>query len=341
MFNGVKLFSLKRQKFKAIAAGTAAALVLSGFTAAGAQADEGTIPVATDEVAEVVDAIEQITGTEDLLALAPGDSTETVYVPEDLSEAIELNAGGISVDFEQPVAGDVEAEVVVSDEGTISFINEEEDFNTHLQVLGSPDEDLLSDGVRSIIEIQSADAPSDYEFPVNGPEGMVLEVQDDGSVLGLVNGELSLIVPAPWAFDANGVEVPTSYSVREGALIQHVGFTSENVFPVLADPVWFVPLIVVGARVVGQIAVTAVSRAAAVRAAAAVAARTVVKKVSGRITSAAAKRCYKGAAVGTGASVPAYVQQMGNGSWQVRFNGNGVLATVSASVAGCLSANIR
>jgi hypothetical protein len=41
---------------------------------------------------------------------------------------------------------------------------------------------------------------------------------------------------APWAKDATGTPVPTSYSVVGDTLVQHVETTPSTVFPVVADP---------------------------------------------------------------------------------------------------------
>lgn len=290
-------------------------------------------------VSAVVELIEEVTGTEGLVEVAPGESSGAVSVPVAGAEPVSLSAAGVEVEFTQP--GESE-QAVVSEGGTVSYVSEEESFATHLQVLESPEPEVLSEGVRSVIEIQDASAPHEYEYPVNLDPDTTLTVQAEGTVVGMRGEETVLVVPAPWALDAAGAQVPTWYEVRGDQLIQHVDFTADNVFPVIADPVWFIPLIVAGARVIGQIAINAATRAAAVRAAAAFAARTVIKTVTGKITSAAAKRCYQGAAVGAGlTAIPTFLQQRGDGSWQVRFNGNGALTVVSAGVGGCLSANIR
>ena len=43
----------------------------------------------------------------------------------------------------------------------------------------------------------------------------------------------------PWAIDANGNEVPTSFTWQDGTLTQHVDLTSPDIaYPVVADPAW-------------------------------------------------------------------------------------------------------
>jgi|GEM_PF-5331515 len=291
------------------------------------------------EAVEAVRFIEDVTGTENLVDVAPGGSSESVSVPLDSDGAVVLSAGGVELRFTQP---GVSEETTVSANGTISYVSDSEAFDTHLQVLESPAPDLLSEGVRALIEIQDPTAPREYVFPLNIEPGTELTVLQDGTVVGYSGEDTTLVVPAPWALDAEGSPVPTWYEVRGDALVQHVEFSDSDVFPIVADPAFFLPLIIAGGRVIGQVVVNAATRAAAVRAAAAIAARTVIATVRGVITSTAAKRCFAGAAITGGAtSVPAILQERGDGNWQVRFNGNSAVQIVSASVGGCLAANIR
>ena len=223
---------------------------------------------------------------------------------------------------------------MVSDHGTVSYLNDDAPFNTHLQVVASPDPLLLSQGARSLIEIESIHAPREYVYPVAAGEGVVLTVQPDGGVLGTRGEQVVLVVPAPWARDAAGAVVPTRYEVRGTDLVQIVDFTPAHAFPIIADPLWFV--------VLAAALRAAAARAAAARAAAAVAARTVVLSIRGRIASDAARRCYHGFAIGSlFGTIPAVVEQRRDGSWWVGFNGNSAIQWVAAAVGGCLSTRIR
>jgi len=238
---------------------TTAVVVTAGVTAANA---EPATSSAGSEV-EAVEVIEQITGTEALVEVVPGETSEHVTVPETADEPVVLEADGVRVAFEQP--GTSDAKAAVGDNGTVSYVDEGASFNTHVQVLESPDSTVLSEGVRSLIEIQDASAPTEYVYSVTLDEGTVLQVAPDGSVEGTHGDRLVLIVPAPWALDADGVAVPTWYEVRGVALVQHVAFKNAHAFPVIADPVWFVPVLVAGAGVIARVAVTAATRAAAVQ----------------------------------------------------------------------------
>ena len=60
------------------------------------------------------------------------------------------------------------------------------------------------------------------------PDGRV-SVSDD-------KGEPLAGVDAPWAVDAAGAPVPTSYTVEGSSLVQHLEYAPSTVFPVVADP---------------------------------------------------------------------------------------------------------
>ncbi|MFI7703805.1 hypothetical protein [Nonomuraea sp. NPDC049480] len=89
---------------------------------------------------------------------------------------------------------------------------------------------------RALTIIKDASAPTEYRFPISAPEGSMLEVEDDdGTVLiyqdDFYIGEIDL----PWAKDANGNAVPTSYRVEGMTLIQTVDHAGAA-YPVVADP---------------------------------------------------------------------------------------------------------
>lgn len=258
-------------------------------------------------------------------------------------DPIKVEREHLELQFKQP--GGSTAAVSRSDAGTVTYSYQAEAYKTHLQLLESPDEEILSDGIRSLIEIEDESAPSEYLYETEISQATRFEVQTDGGVVGYSSdSSITVILPAPWAMDAEGDEVPTRYKIAGDDIIQVVEFDSESQFPIVADPVWFIPVVIAG-RFIGQVAVRAASRAAAraaaARAAAAAAAKRVVKTVSGRITSTAAKRCYKGAALGPVTTAYMFLEKRGNGTWKVKFSRDGIYATIGASTATCLSANIR
>lgn len=329
-------------------------LVGLAFSTAGALAFTTAIPAVADFSARDTKSIEidndsaahaeHVAGTDmlsDRVFFREGDPIE---LPRDVIDPVRVEREYLELQFKQPGYG--EAEVTRSDAGTVTYSSPEAAYKTHLQVLDSPDQSVLSDGIRSLIEIEDSSAPKEYLYETEISRGTRLAVQPDGGVVGTAeDGTTTLVIPTPWAMDAEGESVPTHYKVVDNNLIQIVEFDSSSKFPIVADPVWFIPLIVAGARVVGQVAVRAASsaaaRAAATRAAAAAAAKRIVKTVSGRMTSTAARNCYKGAALGAGSTVMVYLEQRGNGSWRAKFSTHSALQTITAATAGCLATRIR
>lgn len=93
-----------------------------------------------------------------------------------------------------------------------------------------------------VITIDSPQAPSDYRFDLSLPEGISLTAAPDGGAFMLDEaGEVHGRIKAPWAHDAAGETVPTSFSVEgSSTLIQNVDLSANPQFPVTADPdgVW-------------------------------------------------------------------------------------------------------
>ena len=214
-----------------------------------------------------------------------------------------------------------------------------------LEAVPSPEQESLSDGIRALIAIADSASPTSFSFPITLPEGHRLNLTEGGGAQASdpVTGIVSLIVPSPWAVDADGNAVPTRYVVDGNTLTQVVETRAGTVFPVIADPLWFVPLIIAGGRVIGQLAIRAATRSAAAARASAISAARIVRTVRGKIAQPTVRRCGLGAAIGTGAGVaaspPVTLKQRGDGKWQVSVGA--WAGTVSSAVGGCLSANIR
>lgn len=91
-------------------------------------------------------------------------------------------------------------------------------------------------GAQVLIGIDSAEAPTTYDFGLRGdvsprpaPDGGVDLVGPDGAVVAQVE--------APWAVDAAGRHVPTRYELRGSTIRQVVEHQARGVaYPVVADP---------------------------------------------------------------------------------------------------------
>ncbi|WP_148059163.1 DUF2599 domain-containing protein [Rathayibacter sp. PhB127] len=96
-----------------------------------------------------------------------------------------------------------------------------------------------ADGSLQIVTvIESSNAPTEYAVDVELPLGVVLTPTDDGALLATdSNGALVLGVAPAWAYDADGVSVPTRYVVQDTKIVQIVDHASGNFsYPVSADP---------------------------------------------------------------------------------------------------------
>ena len=89
---------------------------------------------------------------------------------------------------------------------------------------------------RALTIIKDSSAPTEYRFPISAPEGSMLEVEDDDGTVLIYNNDIYLgEIDLPWAKDANGNAVPTSYRVEGMTLIQTVNHAGAA-YPVVADP---------------------------------------------------------------------------------------------------------
>ncbi|MDP0396731.1 DNA/RNA non-specific endonuclease [Tsukamurella strandjordii] len=94
-------------------------------------------------------------------------------------------------------------------------------------------------GYQKLILMKNQNAPKQYRFPLNTPEGGRSEKNSDGSISVFDrNGEKVGQFNAPWAYDANGKEVPTWYDIDGDDMVQRIEPGPDNVYPIIADPLW-------------------------------------------------------------------------------------------------------
>lgn len=98
----------------------------------------------------------------------------------------------------------------------------------------------LADGVQIVVDIASADAPTEYALDVSNVDDVVASLTAAGEVeLTNTSGEDLGIVAAPWAYDAQGVEVPTRFAVNGNTIVQVVDHQGGDfTYPITADPKW-------------------------------------------------------------------------------------------------------
>lgn len=149
-------------------------------------------------------------------------------VPFDLSEGITINHGQRSLTVSLPDSGGQRRAERVA-EGVVAF--DGAGGTTTVPV-------VKTDGsVQIVTVIGSERAPREYKYQVTGGTGSRMVLEDDGSV-SIVDAKGLWVggVAAPWAVDVDGNDVPTWYSVAGDRLIQHVAFSANTKFPVVADP---------------------------------------------------------------------------------------------------------
>lgn len=92
-------------------------------------------------------------------------------------------------------------------------------------------------GIQTFIEIPTAQSPMEYEFPIDVPDGAMLNAQPDGSVFVMGSDGIPVaVVNVPWALDAEGSAVRTHFRVEGSTVIQVVEPDASTAFPVIADP---------------------------------------------------------------------------------------------------------
>lgn len=114
-------------------------------------------------------------------------------------------------------------------QGTVSYPNAAAD-GADLAVQST------ENGIRALVTIKDAHAPKEYRFPLALPQGATAEPQADGSIAVVMNGDRLGAFAAPWAKDAAGKPIPTSYRIDGDTLVQTVAFDGGTSFPVVADP---------------------------------------------------------------------------------------------------------
>jgi hypothetical protein len=125
-------------------------------------------------------------------------------------------------------------------------------FATSATSLPSTDAAVQStaDGTRLFTIIKGPNAPTQFTYHLNLPAGAVLlpatqeyattdnmpaATPTDSSYVIELNGAIIGDIDAPWAKDANGAAVPTSYTLQGSDLIQTVSHQGAA-YPVVADP---------------------------------------------------------------------------------------------------------
>jgi len=191
--------------------------------------------------------IDQTVALPDGVDLADG----SVSVTSEEGDAASVTSGdlawGLGVTFEVADATTVEAaDGVIVAEGGAS-----ETYVGHTTAAGGQLIYVMADETADPTMVIDTEVPAGYAWVPT--EGGGLSLMAEGSDAPLV------VVAAPWARDANGTELDTSFSITQAGLVQHIDIAGAT-FPVVADPNW-VWWAKEGAMCLGEIALFAVASA--------------------------------------------------------------------------------
>lgn len=186
---------------------------------------------------------ERATGTSDIAdsrttATAAAETTTrtaggdvNVSIPATSTGSVETTAAdGTTVALGLPETREVQA--AKSDAGTVSYA----DAAPSTDVAVQPTTD---GGVRALVTLKDAGAPTKHRFDIKLPEGTELVATEDGGYDIVRDSEAAVSfghINAPWARDAGGHAVPTSYRLDGTTLVQTVHVDAGTRFPVVADP---------------------------------------------------------------------------------------------------------
>lgn len=250
---------------RAVGSAMAVALISWGLPAAADDTHTPrTAPVAPTQAAAGTSTLDrlpnsdpiQVGGASDAVLSAPSSASGQMNAPTPDGDSVGI---GLPVN-DTAVAATTKA-------GSAIYIDTSDEVDLAVQAVDVEDLPDIASAMRAIITIHDATAPRKYVFPLDLPTGARVTKQADGGVqVQDVDGGVLGIVTKPWAVDAKGKSLPTRYTVRGDKLIQHVDHRGAT-YPVLADPVWFVPVAVIGSRVAVKIAVKALTKKGAKRAA--------------------------------------------------------------------------
>lgn len=211
-------------------AGTTLALIVAGAPNAMG-ADETVITAALiDEVAPFQGEI--VGGTESRDGVATESAGIAVDIPRDPAEPLVLQRA----EDQAPFTIDLPAELALGDgrlaaDGTVVYLGEGDGASAAVQVLDS--------GATRLQTITpSADSP--HEFTYKFGQGTVpIQLADGTMAIGDRREGTEIIIgtiDAPWAVDAAGNPVETSYRIDGTSLVQTIAPGPRTEYPVVADP---------------------------------------------------------------------------------------------------------
>ncbi|MGN6219528.1 MAG: hypothetical protein ACTHNQ_08490 [Microbacterium sp.] len=239
--------TMKNPRRSGLIAGIAAVALLIPAVPAYAESDATT---SADEVAATVAGLAPVeVVAADLDAVSSGVAASlngggTTVVATDPTDGVQVSSpDGVTVlSFSLPGAAHLD-DAVVANDGSVTYVG---DASTPSVNVVAADDSIR---VSTIIENAAQTEQFSYDFGA----GATVEIQEDGSAIAYVTepvtnpetGEtldaerIIADVAAPWAKDANGLDVPTRYEASGSVLTQVVSHADgDYAYPVVADPTY-------------------------------------------------------------------------------------------------------
>ncbi len=244
----VKAACLPRSLAAIVAATTAITVSIYGvgFSASATESAPATAVGAVDTDST---AVSLLTEGLDLDAAADIAFEELVGAPVQSTGAIASNAAGLAM---LPEAGDSTLALLAGESGetitvTIPSAGDvvSNDFASVIETTTDDDDAFIVQANElgaQIINVATVPATThEFSLETTVPDGASWSTTESGSLQLLdVSGQIIAASDVPWAVDANGAVLETSFHIDGSTITQHVD-TAEATFPVVSDPdLWWV-----------------------------------------------------------------------------------------------------
>lgn len=234
------------------------ALIFSkGAFAFAAEVPDATDRIKAEETADVVqnfiDTGETGSVIETTEAFVDDSGDVTTTIPKDGNAFVTMkDEEGVEIGMSLPEELDTE-EGIATDSGTVVY-QSDDSADVCVQSITDEQDGITIDGVRELVIIKDMDAPKEYTFNFDLPDGYSLitseeycerhnktikekiQVETGGIYIVDREDEIQAVIDAPWAKDANGDAVETNYTINELTLTQHIVINENSRFPIVADP---------------------------------------------------------------------------------------------------------
>lgn len=182
---------------------------------------------ATSVLSNVAESKDQFDGSQSRISKHAGVE---VTVPIEAVNEIQIKSPKENnLGIQLPFSGDA-ANAVELSSGVVAYDNKNSSVSVPI---------VKNDGsIQLVTVLTSSTAPSDYLYKFRLPKGSSIFRLGDGVVF-MNQAKFIGAIAAPWAKDANGLDVPTHYEVSGTTVIQVVDHLSDKfAYPIVADP-WF------------------------------------------------------------------------------------------------------